>query len=182
MAGPLKTLFGALQASTFITSNNVTLIFGSEELNQQRVTLPYVVMVPLGGPVTWPGYEYQGDAYVEQRWEFAETIEFWLYNASQTAGAQGAIDHVDAIESLRLWMLSALQDQRAQYTDVNSVAYGLQYKVETGRWEASTNPASRFGRCYVLSVRVQVTVAMAAPQEATITSDSITYTVSHNPP
>lgn len=170
MAGPLKTLFGALQASTFMTG--VSVIFGDEETFTQRFKLPLVVMVPRGGPFTSPGYAQATDPETELLWETAETVEFWLWSASTNPAAQGAVDHADAIEALRQLVLSALQDQRAQYTDAGTPTYGVAYSAVAGRWEVSTNPSSRFGRAYVLSVRVAVSIPMAAPTstEATITT------------
>jgi hypothetical protein len=169
MAGPLKTLFGALQASTFLTANNVTLVFGPEEINKTRYARPYVVMVPTSAPYdNAPGYAANTDPYTEMLWEKALTVEFWCFN-SATGVNQGAIDHTDAIETLEGWMLSALQDQRAQYTDVNNVAYGLQYKIASGRWEVfGDNAAGPLSRAWVISGQIKITTSMTQPQEATI--------------
>lgn len=177
MAGPLKTLFGALQGSTFLVSNGVTLVFGGEEVNSQRYKMPYVVMVPRGGPYDEPGYASGQDPYIETTWESRDTIEFWCFN-SATGANQGAIDHTDAIETLVTYVLSALRDQRAQYTDVNSVAFGLLYKLLSGRWEVfAQNPVSQFNRAYVLSVEMTTPRTMAPPPEATITSVTVNESI-----
>lgn len=175
MAGALKTLFGALQASSFMTG--VPLVFGDEEINTQRNKLPCVVMVPRGGSYVEPGYALALDPAVETIWETAETVEFWIWSASTDTSNQAAIDHVDAIESTRQLVLSALRDQRAQYTDVASVAYGLQYKVLSGRWETMANAISRYGRAYVLTVTIPISIPMAAPQQATVTSITVNESI-----
>lgn len=178
MAGPLKTLFGALVNSTFLTANNVTLVFGGEEVNSQRYKMPYVVMVPKDGTYEIPpGYATNVDPYTEMLWEKSLTVEFWCFNAA-TGANQGAIDHTDAVEALEQYVLSALQDQRAQYTDVNSVAYGLTYRVTNGRWEVfAQNPVSQFNRAWVISTHIRITTPMAQPPEATITSVSVTESI-----
>lgn len=168
MAGPLKTLLGALQASTFLSG--VTVVYGDEETNTQRWDLPCIVMVAKGGPYVEPGYAGNTDPAVETLWETAERVDFWLWGASTDPANQGAIDHTDAIETLRQLLLSALRDQRAQYTDVNNVAYGLAYRVVDGRWETLANAVSKYGRAYVLTVQIQISIPMAAPQEATVTN------------
>lgn len=184
MAGPLKTLFGALQASSYITSNNVTIVFGNEEVNQQRVQMPYVALSPVGGQYDPdPGYSANADPLQDAQWEKAELVELWLYNASSVAGQQGGIDHADAVESLRQWVLSALYDQRAQYTDTNSIAYGLSWKPLSGRWETFGNAPSRFGRAYVLSIAVKITIPIAqqpSPQ-ATIQTEQINFSIVNKP-
>jgi hypothetical protein len=181
MAGALKTLFLALKQSPFLVGNSVSLLFGNEEIGRQSVQRPYVVMVPAGGRFETPGYELAGDPSVEMRWETSEIIEFWLYNSSAKPQESGAVDHADAVDQLRAWLLAALQDQRAQIDSDGKVAGGLQYFVESGRWEVSQNAPSPFGRAYVLTVRVPITIALSAPPVATVQSEQFNYAVTHNP-
>lgn len=181
MAGPLKTLYGALKASSYLSG--VTLVFGDEETNTQRWGLPCIVMIAKGGQYVEPGYAANLDPAVETIWETAEQVDFWLWAASSDPANQGAIDHTDAIESLRQLLLSALRDQRAQYTDVNNVAFGLSYKVLSGRWETiGQNAVSKYGRAYVLTTQIAISIPMAAPQEATITSFQLSQTIVNQPP
>lgn len=172
MAGPLKTLYGALQASQYMAG--VSFVYGDEEINTQRFQLPCVVMAPRGGPFQAPGYAFAVDPNTNMLWETQDTIDFWLWAASSDPTAQGAVDHADAVESLRQLFLSALQDQQAQYSDSASPAYGLYYKAVSGRWETvAQNPTSRYGRCYVVSVQLWIPIVMAPPTEVTVTTVTI---------
>jgi len=176
VAGPLKTLYGALKASSFLSG--VTLVFGDEETNTQRWGLPAIVMIAKGGPFDESGYALNLDIGVERIWATDEQVDFWLWNCSTDLANQGAIDHTDSIETLRQLLLSALQDQRAQYTDLNNVSLGLKPKVTGGRWETiGQNAVSKYGRAYVMTVTMTVPIPMAPPQEATITSTSQSTTI-----
>lgn len=172
MAGPLKTLYGALKASSFLSG--VTLVFGDEETNTQRWGLPCIVMIARGGPYQAPGYALNLDPYTESLWEKSIGIDFYLWASSTDPANQGAIDHSDAIESLEALLMSALQDQRAQYADLNNVAYGLVFKAASSRWETvGQNAVSKYGRTMVVNVQFAFPVVMTAipgGPEATITS------------
>jgi hypothetical protein len=169
MAGPLKALFGTLQQSAFMSG--VSFVFGDEEVNTQRYQLPCVVMAPRGGPYTTPGDVRGVDPSTLMLWEIKSTVDFWLWAASSDPANQAGIDHVDAVESLRTLFLSALQDQRVQYTDVNNLSYGLQYKAVSERWQVvAGNSTSRLNRSLVITVTALIPVAMAPPVEAQITS------------
>jgi hypothetical protein len=189
MPGALFTLFNNLQNSQFFQSNNVTLVFGDEESNAQRYPLPLVIMTPRGGRFEMPGYSRSPDPslgtvdidpYTEQLWDETETIDFILWNAS--SDQQGAIDHADAIESLKLIVLSALQDQKAQTDPDSGVVYrGLQFKNPTGEWKTFANAVSRYGRAYVLSVPIIKPVVMLSPPQAEIDTTSLTFIVTRAP-
>lgn len=182
MANALKTLYGALQSSTFITGNGVSLVFGDEETYNQRYGHPYIVMVPKGGPYVAPGYAGNLDPAIDAIWETAEQVDFWIFSSSSDPANQAAIDHTDAIETARQYLLSALRDQEAQYTDVNSVSYGLKTKVISGRWElVAQNSVSRLNRAYVLTTQIAISIPMATPQEATINSFSLSTTFVDKP-
>lgn len=179
MAGPLKTLFGALKASMLLSG--VTLVFGDEEANTQRWGLPAIVMIARGGPISESEYSFALDPVTEAVWGTAEQIDFWLWNCSTDPANQGAIDHTDSIEALRLLLLSALRDQRAQYTDLASVAYGLIITPLSGRWETiGQNAVSKYGRAYVLTAQVLIPIpqtSIPGGPEATITSTQQTEVI-----
>lgn len=175
MAGALKTLFGALQASTFLTG--VTLVFGEEEVHDTAQPLPMVVMVPMGGPfVDSPGYSRNLDVAVEQQWGVNESIDLYLWAMDTNPLAQ-PIDHADRIESLRANVLAALQDQRAQYTDFINIAHGLWFKPIQQRWQQMQGGYIRLGRALVITVISEIPIAMPVPPEATITSTQINKTL-----
>ena len=171
MPQALKTLYQALQSSTYVTGNGITLVFGDEETDTQRFPLPCVVMIAKGGSYDEPAYAAFIDPATEMLWNTYETVEFWLRAASNDPVNQGAIDHTDAIEALRQNFLSAVRDQRAQYTDVSNVAYGLFAKPLSGRWESvGQNAPSRYGRVYVLTCQVNISIVMSSPPAALITA------------
>lgn len=179
MAGPLKTLFTALQSSAFMSG--VAVIFGKEEINTQRFGLPGVVVDPIGGPYVAPGFATDAsgneiDPDTNMTWQKSPTVDLWLYAASIDPALQGAIDHADAVEALEQLVLSALQDQQAQYTDANNVTYGFTYAAINHRWETSTNAVSPYNRSLVISVRLDVPIVQAAPTQATVRSVQV------NPP
>lgn len=181
MAQALKTLFQALQASQYIQPNGINLVFGLEEVQQQRNAFPCINMVPIGGAYDpSPGYTGAADDTVEMLWEVAETIEFWIFNASSDLENQGAVDHADAIETTRQYLLSALRDQEAQYTDAASVAFGLKAKPVSQRWEVLGNNApSRFGRTCVVTAQLKITITKVPDSSpiATITSESLSTSI-----
>ena len=182
MPQALKTLFQALQTSTYLTSNNITMVFGEEEIDTQRTVMPYVVMVARGGSYDEPAYAAFIDPATEMLWNKYETVEFWLRAASTDLSQQGAIDHTDALESLRQMFLSAVRDQRAQYTDVSNVAYGLFAKPLSGRWETvGQNADSRYGRVYVLTCQVNISIVMNSPAESVINTVAVIPSVVNKP-
>lgn len=181
MAGALKTLFGALQASTYLSG--VTLAFGEEMISAQEATLPYVVMVPKGGPITADGYEGNGDPIVERRWKINERIEFYLWAVAASSPNADRIDHADAVETLRQQLLTALQDQRAQYADVISVANGNYFDATEQRWQLEGEANTRYGRALILSVNFEITVdtTISTGPIATINTFNLTSTITQGP-
>jgi hypothetical protein len=179
MAGPLKTLFGALAASTYLTG--VSLVYGEEEVNDSSKPLPMVVMVPTGGEFEdSPAYSTALDVSVESQWGVRESVDLYLW-AVDPAISGVPIDNVDATETLRQLVLSALQDQRAQYTDVASVAHGLYWKPTRQRWQQMQGGFVRYGRALVLTIEATIPIPMAAPQEATVTSFNLQKTITVGP-
>lgn len=175
MAGALKTLFGALQASSYMSG--VTLLFGEESKRFQEPVLPAIMMVPVGGPIDDnPGYIKGVDPATEMIWGIHERVEFWIWANDPSPTAQ-PIDHADAVEGVRQLLLSALRDQQAQYTDVASVSYGLTWKPTDERWALDDDAAIRWGRALIVSTLPVISVPMASipgGPEATITSTSQT--------
>jgi hypothetical protein len=177
MAGPLKTLFGALAASTYMTG--VSLVYGEEEVHDQSLALPMVALVPTGGDFEdAPAYSTNLDPYVEAQWGVRESVDLYLW-AVNSSGV--AIDNADSTETLRQLVLSALQDQRAQYSDVASVAHGLFWKPIRQRWQSMEGGWVRFGRALVLTIETTIPIPMAAPQEATVTSFDLQKTITVGP-
>jgi hypothetical protein len=177
MAGPLKTLFGALQASTFLAG--VSLVYGEEEVHDTSLALPMVALVPTGGDFEdGPSYSTGLDPAVEAQWGVRESVDLYLW-ANNVSGVP--IDNADATESLRQLVLSALQDQRAQYSDVVSVAHGLYWKPTRQRWQTMQGGWVRFGRALVLTVETTIPIPMTAPQEATVTSFDLQKTITVGP-
>lgn len=177
--GAIKTLYNAIKASQYMTG--VSFVYGEEEIHDQSQTLPMVVMVPLTGQYNnQPGYEMAGDPASEMRWGITQPIDFYMWAYSTTPNAT-AIDHVDATETVRQLVLSACQDQRAQYTDSNSIAYGLYYHAVSERWELMQGAFSRYGRALVVTVNFEITVPMALGQIATVNSFQLNQTVTAGP-
>lgn len=178
MAGALKTLFGALQNSAYMSG--VSLVYGEEDIAAQDFALPMVVMVPNGGPYDpnrQPAYIQGEDPTIEMAWAVTQNVDLYLWACSTSPTAQ-PIDHADAIETLRQLVLSAFQDQRVQFDSQGNTANGLAFTVVSERWEKMQNALNRFGRALVLSVTAELPVPMATPPFATVTSEVINKTLS----
>lgn len=169
MAGPYKTLFKALVASQFMAG--VSLAFGEEMIAAQDQPLPYIVMVPRGGPAQEPGYARDGsqlepqdlDVNTEDLWEFGELFQFYCWNNSTDQAHQLPVDHAESTRALRLLLLSALRDQR-DMVDANGQAYrGLSFKALRSDWETMQNAVNRFGRALILSVQIDIPEVMPIP-------------------
>jgi hypothetical protein len=179
VAGALKTFFGALQASAFLTG--VSLAFGEENILAEDTAPPKVVIVPTGGPIdNNPGYAAGLDPSVEMIWGIHETVELYCIGFDIDPNAL-PIDHADAVESLRQKVLSALRDQQAQYTDVISVAHGLAWRPISERWQLMQNAVNRYGRALIITVAIEISVPIATPQEATINSFQLNKTITQGP-
>lgn len=177
MAGALKTLYGALQASAYMAG--VSLVYGEEEVNDQSLALPMVVIVPRGGPIdNDPGYVKGLDPTIERVWGVSESIDLYLW-ANAVSGLP--IDNADAVESLRQLVLSALQDQRVAFDSNGNELDGLWYKAVSQRWETMQGAFTRFGRSLILTVTAEISVPMATPPNATVNTEQINYTVVHAP-
>lgn len=157
--GSLKTLMVMLTATPALSG--ISLVFGEENINAQEFPLPMVVMVPVGG--TWgppgtPGYYKNASPDLNNIWMTQETIDLYLWNNDPDAEAT-EVDHADAVEDLRARVLQALQSQSPQ---------GLMYRPVSGRWQLADKENNRFGRAYVLTVSVDITIPDTLPVLATI--------------
>lgn len=197
MAGPLKTLFLALQASTYMSG--VSLAFGEEMTRAQEFALPYIVMVPRTGNHDRPGYAMDGsagvqaggvkpgapDEWIDSAWEVQQRVDFYLWNAKLAADGSldpnaTAVDHADSIETLRLALLSALHDQGAQPDADGNAYYGLDWKSLGEQWETMQDAVNRFGRALVVSVQINTPVVMTPPTQGEVVVETTEFDPSFN--
>lgn len=174
MAGAIKTLYQMLSQSAYIAGNNVSLVFGEEEVHDQSLALPMVAMVPRGG--SWEvvaGYAKNTDANIEQVWGCREEIDLYLW-ASAPSGLP--VDNFDATEALVGVVLSAFQDQRMN-EGFTALSGGLYYIPKRGEWTLMQGAFIRFGRAYKLTVAVDKTVDMLPPPEVVNPTFTLTATI-----
>jgi hypothetical protein len=164
--GALKTLFNMLQSAQ--SMEGVSIAFGEENKVAQEYPLPYVCMVPLGGPWQQPGYYRNADIDIHNQWMTTESVDFYLWAFDTDADAT-AIDHADATEVLRAQVLAALQQQAPN---------GLMFRPINGRWQLFQDQSARYGRAYVLTVSVDITVTDLLPKDTTVTEVTITAEIS----
>lgn len=167
--GALKTLMTMLAAApSFI---GVSLAFGEENKIAQEHQLPYCCLVPIGGPLKQAGADggYYVDATNDQNniWSTTESLALYLWAASDEIDAQ-PVDHADAVEELRAKALQALQDQAPN---------GLMFRPVAGQWALGADTVVRYGRAYILTVSVDISIPAIQPVEATIESVEITATI-----
>lgn len=179
MAGALKTLYGALQASSYMSG--ISLLYGEEEINDTSLAPPMVLIVPRGGPIdSDPGYAKDLDPTVDRVWAIRESLDIYLWGLSTAPGAL-PIDHADATETLRQLVLSALQDQRAQFDVNGDVARGLWFKAVSQRWETPQGSFLRYGRALILTVTVEISETTPIPPYATVITEDLTTTITAGP-
>jgi hypothetical protein len=167
MSGALKTLYATLAGAPSL--ENATVFFGEENINAQDATLPYVCMVPTGGPwsnpTDLPGYYRNADLELNNIWMTQESIDLYLWAADTDPSAQ-PIDHADAVETFRQDVLRALQYQVA-YADVMGAKHrGFKFIPVSGRWAQMQQASVRYGRAYVLTVQVDITAIDTLPVDA----------------
>ncbi len=153
MSGSLRTLFQTLTASALLAG--VSLSFGEEKIAGLDPSPNHVVVVPVGGPWSDNGYArgIDPDEGGNAIWMTRERIDIYCYAHDPTEGA-GPVDHADAVESLRTRVLQALLGQQNG---------GLFFKPTNGTWMTAQNEISRFGRAYVISLNVDISVVGIAP-------------------
>ena len=178
MAGALKTLFTTLQTTLALSS--IQLVYGEEEVNDQSIALPMVVMVPKGGQYReGVGYSKGIDVTTEMIWGIDQNVDFYIW-ANASSGLP--IDNVDAVEPVRQALLSALQVQRETLdANGNTSIGGLYFKPTSESWGLMQGAFVRFGRALIVSTVAEISVPTVPPPNATVTSESITYTVTNAP-
>lgn len=160
MAGALKTLMGMLSGAPSIVDNNVSIRFGEEFIAAQDMASPSIVVVPRGGSWGAPAYVRAVDPSTELQWSTLEDIDLYLWAYVPDGPGVLPVDQADAVEALRQLTLQAFQRQRAPG--------GLFYKPTGGRWVQMQNAISRGGRCYILTVQVEIAAVDVAPVNATV--------------
>ncbi len=170
--GALKTLFVMLRDSLSFTGNRVSLAFGEENKIAQEYPTPFVCIVPVNGAydkdqVGYAKHEYDAETQtyaddasdLDMQWPLHQQIELWCWAYDETPGAL-AIDHANATENLRAYVLQAFWDQRPG---------GLYFEPVGERWALMQDAENRYGRALVITISADVTVKYVAPVEATVT-------------
>lgn len=173
MAGPLKTFMSMLSASAYMAG--VSVCFGEEEVHDTSKALPMVVVVPTGGLAMADGYARGSDPDIESKWKLLENLDIYCWAISALPNPT-PIDNTDAIESLVTLVLSALQDQRMN-EGYDATSAGLTYTPVAGKWQQMQGAYVRYGRGYVLSVRLEKTYAMGPPPFVNNPTLSLTATI-----
>lgn len=168
--GSLKTLTTMLTG--FLAVYGIDVRFGEEFVWDNSVKLPCVVVAPLGGQWEQNGYYDGADPEQNNTWMTHEDIQIYCWSAAVDANGREldtatAVDHADAVENLRAKVLQALQGQ----TDG-----GIMFRPTNGQWVWAGSETLRYGRAYVLTVNVDISVPEIAPVDATVTE--VTQTVS----
>ena len=163
--GALKTLLLTLQAAP--TLAGVSVIYGEEDISAQDALLPVVVVVPVEGAYSEPGYSQNLDPNIENIAEVRESIDLHLWAVSSLDNPQ-PVDNADAIETLRAQVLQAFWSQRAT---------GLFWKPISERWVTDENAVDRYGRALVITVQADISVPDVSPTEATIQTVEVDPTI-----
>ncbi len=160
--GSIKTLVSML--SGFLAAYGVQVVYGEEFVWSADVKLPCVVVAPVGGP--WQQNGYYEDASQDQNntWMTSEDISIYCWSADCDANGREKdtakpVDHADAVENLRAKVLQALQQQAPN---------GLMYRPVSGQWVWAGSETLRYGRAYVFTVNVDISVSDIAPVEVTV--------------
>lgn len=171
--GTLQTLLAYLVAAPSLVG--VSVVFGEENIRSSAHKLPVVTVVPVGGPWVAGGGAYYRAANVNLNalWMTQESIDLYLWSADVDGDGRAKddaqpIDHANAVENLRARVLQAFQTQQAQENAEGEAQYGWMYRPVSGRWETQQDESNRYGRTYVLTVQVDITVPDALPVEADV--------------
>lgn len=174
--GVYGTLVTMLSGAAPLAGVNVR--FGEEAIADESSADPRVVIVPTGGAVNSFGYQQAGDPDDENRWSIVEQCDLWCGAWSSSVGAQ-PVDHADAVDDLRRRVLSALAIQRlSENPATGAVDGGLCWTPVSGRWERFGDSVMRYGRAYVLTVQVELTVTdYTTFADATVSSVALSHSV-----
>lgn len=179
-AGPYATLMTMLAASQYLAGINIT--FGEENINAQQFAIPFVCVVPVGGP--WNGNAYiKGlDPEIEKAWSTNEQVDLYCWSAVNTGGVLDetatAQQHADAVFSLVTSVVSAFQDQRVG-EGYDPASGGLWFYPVSGRWQRMGDASIRYGRAYVLTLTTEIPAFMPIPAntEATIAEVTVSGSI-----
>lgn len=184
--GSIKTLCTML--SGFLSAYDIDVRYGEEFVFANDMKLPCVIVVPNGGPWEQNGYArdtahqntdangrtnvYYDSTSENNRWMTHEDIQLYCWSADVDANGREKdtaqpVDHANAVENLRAKVLQALQQQAPN---------GLMYRPIAGQWVRASEEVTRYGRAYVLTVNVDITVPDLQPVLADV--DEVTITPS----
>lgn len=166
--GVYGTLMTMLTAAP--TMQGVSVFFGEENISS-RPMLPYICIVPTGGPYDEPGYAKDLNPGIEAIWAVKSTIDIYLWHAALDSVGQPSSDlaaHADAISDLRARVLQAFQNQRP---------YGLYFKPQSERWSLMEGANKRYGRCLVLSMMAEIPIPDVNPIDATVQTLTLSATI-----
>ncbi len=171
--GSLKTLLLMLQDAP--SMQGVSVLFGEENINAEDALLGMVVVVPVGGPYSSPGFGFSGaNANIEAIWQTDEQIDLVIWSSvdPNLDPPPTAIDHADAVEQLIGRVLNALQFQQ--------LPGGLVYRAVNGRWMRMGDGSNRYGRAYTLSVVVVKSIPADLYPEVVVRRTTVTGTIEEN--
>jgi hypothetical protein len=165
--GSLKTLVQMLKG--FFDVYNIDVRFGEEFVWDNTVKLPCVVVAPLGGQWEQTGNFRDASQYQNNTWMTNEDIQIYCWAAAVDANGREldtatAVDHADAVENLRAKVLQSFQQQ---------APYGLMFRPTHGQWVWAGSETVRYGRAYVLTVNVDISVPDIQPVDATVITETI---------
>lgn len=177
--GSVKTLVTML--GSFLSVYGIQCVYGEEYVYAQDVQLPCVVVIPVGGPWEQNGYARDTadtssstqttypSASEFNRWMTHEDIDLvcWSGDVDSTGRIKDSatnLDNCNAVENLRAKVLQALQQQAPN---------GLMYRPVAGQWARANDEVLRYGRAYVLTVNVDITVPDLQPVDATVIETTI---------
>jgi hypothetical protein len=147
--------------------SGVSLAFGEENKIAQDQPLPYICVVPVGGPWETPFYIKGLDPQIETSAGTHENVDMYLW-AFDTSSTATAVEHADAVHDLMQLVFQAMQQQRP---------LGLLYKPVNGRWLDMNDATNRYGRAYVLTFMTDISVSDISPVDATVNEVTITESI-----
>lgn len=167
--GSVKTL--VLMLSSFLAPYGVQVVYGEEFVWGNDVKLPCVVVAPLGGDWEGNGYYKGADPNLPaaNTWITHENIQVYCWSAAVDANGRELdsaqpVDHANAVENLRAKVLQAMQGQADA---------GLMYRPVSGQWVWAGSETLRYGRAYVFTINVDISVPAIPPVDVTVTEVTI---------
>lgn len=156
--------------------SGVSLSFGEETNNAQEYPLPWVNVVPTGGAWAQPGYAHDENVNENsQGWTTSESIDLycWAFDPSvpiDTPSSYVLARHADQTIDLLTNVLQAFQNQTDNANpNTGAKLGGLMFRPQSGRWQTMQNADNRYGRAYVLTVGIDITIPDFVPPEVICT-------------